>query len=260
MITFNFHNAIYKFPETLSEITLGKFIDYQEKIEVFKPKSLVEFEERTNPEDRKKLAEDETSIIVIVNEWLPFLVKFIVYWTNMPNNVATLISVHEAFWLYSVINQNINSFVFDAEKRSFNVGEQSFEYPKRPINKFTGEKEYLKGTRIIEVIEAFQFELYADQLSKSKFGALPYIIGILCRKENEPLPIDMEQREEFISQRAEIMKELPLDEALNFSFFLPTLNNILKNDSVLYGKLHSTAMPEQEHTVPRFGSVTGGLR
>lgn len=259
MILFKFKGVDYKFPENLSEITLGKFIDYEEKIEVEKPKSLKEFEETTEEKDRDKLVNSIESNIII-NEWLPFFVDFICYWTGMSEKIACDIAAHEAFWLYSVINRNMNAFQFDTEKRAFTIDDKTFLYPKQPINPITKDVEYLKGTRIIEVIEAFQFEMYAEQLSKSKFGALPYIIGLICRKENEPLPLKMDEREEFISSRAEIMRQMPLSEALNFSFFLPTLNNILKKGSVHSGKLHSLKTQKQKRMVKRFGSDTDGLR
>ena len=233
MIVFQLAGNNYKYPECLSEITLGKFIQYEEAVAIDKPESLQNLESIKDEDERKKYLA-ELSDQSITQDWLLFFVDFICFWTDAPEEEVQRIGSHEAIWMYGLINQYISNFEFDKDKTYIDFKGDKYYYPKAPINVFSKEKEYLKGTKIIEVIEAFSFEQYAEQLSKSNYGVLPFLIAILCRKENETLPLRQDEREEFINDRAQMFRELPMDEVLNFAFFLPMQRRFSKKDSSHY--------------------------
>lgn len=225
----------FSIPE-IDEITVSRFVKFHEEIMVHKPKSLVDYDNAKTEEEKKKVIEtiepDE-----IVNAWGDHYLRVVQFWTKIPENLIIHLTREQLMWVYRVMTMTLLRHNFDDKKQSFTHLGEVYCYPPAPENNLVKRKDYMKGTRIVDVVEAFQFEKFSNMLSKSEWGALPFIIGILCRKMNEELPVMSAEREKFIAERKLIMDSLPLSEAFNVAFFLTRQKLISKQYSNLFSLL-----------------------
>ena len=244
----------FNVPEGINEITLGEFIKFQETIHAQKPKTLVGYEAIEDETERLKFISTVTEEDIVIN-WTEYYVKFVQYFTKLPDKFALNLEREQVSWLYKLISLSILTHTYNEEKDSFTHKGQIYFYPPAPLSPVNLKKQYLKGTRVIDVIESFQYEKFSKQLSVSQWGVLPYILAILCKKENEQLPLKTTERELWLAERKQEFETLPLSEAFDVGFFLTKQKVISENLSPLFSLLQlRKSLTNQK----RFGKHTVG--
>ena len=226
--------------ENLSEITLGRFVQFKNKIDFKKPESLQQFEEADEAQRLELMKKMDQSLFV--NEWRDFMLDVARFWTQLPEDYLAELTEEEVIFVYHLINRHVFTFQYDENKTGFQLDGETYHYPPAAINPFSTQRDYMKGTRVIDSIEAMQFEMYYRQLGESRWAVLPHVAAILCKKEGEQLPLKSSEREQWIADRAKLFEQLPMDEALNIAFFLITQNRISSNVSKLYSTLNALGL------------------
>lgn len=227
----------FNIPENLTEITVAQFVKFHETVIQKKPKNLAEYEKLTEKEEKEKFML-EIEVDEIVSKWNDYYVNSIQFWTEMSDEHAGQLTREQVSWIYNLIQLNISSHKADEKKTQFTHKKETYYFPPAPLSELSGgQKSYMKGSRVIDIIEAFQFDKFSKALSKSDWGALPYLLAILCKKKDEQLPIKSEKREFWIVNRKNIMDTLPLSEAFDLAFFLTVQKSILEKYSSLFSLL-----------------------
>lgn len=242
-------------PESISEITLGEFIKFQETIHAEKPKTLVGYEAIDDEAERLKFISTVSDEEIVV-KWTEYYVRFVQYFTKLPDKYALNLEREQVSWLYKLISLSILTHTYNEEKDSFTHKGQTYFYPPAPLSPLNLKKQYLKGSRVIDVIEAFQYEKFSKQLSVSQWGVLPYLIAILCKKENEQLPLKTTERELWLAERKQEFETLPLSDAFDVGFFLTKQKVISENLSPLYSLLQ---LRKHLTKKKKFGKHTVGI-
>lgn len=243
----------FQFEESLSEVTLKRFVDFKEKVESKKPKSLTDYEE-CKAEKREELVKGMD--LKEFDKWQDYFVEFAKYWANIPDEFAVELTEEEISFLYANVNRCLTQIAFDESKTSFKFKGEVYQYPQAPLNPFYQTKEYMKGNRLIDTITAMQFDMFATQLGKSQWNVLPKIIAIICKKKGEEMPLNSVIREKWIDERSRLFDTLSLEEALNVAFFLSCRKIIYLKDSSQYSNL--LLQDQLIKALSKFGNDTGG--
>ena len=205
-------------PAALSEIPLGKFVKYMETVELSKPDTMTTMQSLKTDKEVQDYVSKLTQEDLLA--WQQYRIKTVQYWTGISDQMMAGMPVDDVILMAKMFEVMITDINVDAGARSFKLNGEEYLYPPAMTNGYTDTKEYMRGSRVIDLIEALQFDSYSEQLGKSKWPALLSIIAILCKKKDEDLPLDSAERSRWISQRAKIMEDLPTSEALNVAFFL----------------------------------------
>jgi hypothetical protein len=241
-------------PEGIHEITLGKFIKFKETVDKAKPKTLIEYEALKDETERRKYL-DKIEPEEIVNNWTDYYIAFIQYFTGIPDELAVNLEREQISWIYKLISLSILTHQYDENKSQFTHKGETYFYPPAPLSEFTKKKDYMKGTRVIEVIESFQYEKFSAAISTTDWGALPFIIAILCKRKDEQLPLKTDKREHWLVTRKQLFDTLPLSEAFDVAFFLTKQKVISENISPLFSLLRLRKSLTNQNT---FGTHTVG--
>lgn len=246
----------FQVEESIQEITLGKFVRFQNDVAITKPASLSAYEE-ADESGREELLKD-IDVDQITSDWRNYFIAVVAFWTQLEEKWISALTEEEVIFVYNLINGHVFNYKPDESKDSFTLNSTGYYFPSSPISAFSKQKEYMKGTRVIDSIEAMQFEMYYKQLGPTKWSVLPHIIALLCKRQGEQLPLKQTEREEWIQERATLMEALPLSDALNLAFFLRRRNSIWIRDFALYSILQSQGLQVPEGF--NFGKNTVGLR
>jgi|GEM_PF-4783391 len=234
----------FSLPQTIGDIKLKRFIEYQNTIALKKPATMQAYQDATEEERIELLATFSPTEISVV--WMEWLYDFAKFWTGLSEEMIAQLREEEIHFIHKVVNTSIDEFRWNETKDSIQLGEEKYYYPPAPVNPLVNQVEFMKGSRIIDTLEALQFEMYWKQLGESKWAVLPHIIAILCKRQGEELPLKSLEREKFIAQRAKEFEQLPLDEALNLAFFLSSRKHTYQKDLSLFLTLKQKgfAIPE----------------
>lgn len=243
MILFEVNGKEYSLPDSLSEVTLDRFIDFQEKVYGKKPETLEEAENLNDPEERKAFI-STLSTEEIEGAWFNYYVLYVMYFTELEEDVAGKISKEGILELYNLIYKLLR--VDFVEMESFEHKGDTYYLPKAPENYIAKTKLYMQGSTSIEFITAMQYDKYAQKFGNSDWAVYPYIIATICRKKDEQLPLDVNEREQFLESRAKLFKDLTLDKAFNVAFFLLNRKAQLKEYSSLYSLIRLLRQLAQE--------------
>lgn len=263
MIVFEVKNSLgevkkFGFEESLKEITLRRFIDFKENVEVAKPESLLLYEQAQTKSDKSKILKSY-SLDEITDPWNDYTIAFVKFWTGITDDIIAGMKLEDVVYLYAIINNYFDRIDLKEDKLFFEFKGEKYYYPTSLVNPFSKQKDYMKGSTMVDVIETMQFELFFNAVGTSRWSILPNVVAILCKKENERLPIQSGERETWIAQRAKLMEELPVSDALDVAFFLLKRKNISERDLNKY----STLAPVQAFPIPEpliFGKNTGGTQ
>lgn len=226
----------YNCPEGLHEITLGKFIKFKETVDKAKPKTLAEYESIENETEKQKFLES-VDPEEIVNAWTDYYVSFVQFFTGIEDEVAAIMEREQVSFVYKLINLSILSYQYNDNKTEFTHKGETYYFPPAPLSQISRRKEPMKGTRVIDTIEAFQYDKFSAAISKSDWGVLPIIIAILCKRKDEEMPLKTTLRENWLMTRKKIFETLPLNEALDVAFFLTGQRRISESLSPLFSIL-----------------------
>lgn len=251
MIIFEALGAKYSFPQDLTEVTLGKFIQYCELEKKYLPlqlKDLLQLQEElaaipeTDKLDRKPVEDKIALLFEEVNSpdfqeqliyWYSRIVSF---WTGLKYEViigeegeAGGMNLEQLKALALKLQELVNTA---PEVELTNVIEFKEELYYLPAN-------FMKESTVIEYLEASQMYKLQEEFSSGQWSALAKVICILLRKKGEKYSKDLLKREKYFL-------DIPMDKAYQVAFFF--LNRIEKLKTVLttYTQAQAVKKLEQE--------------
>ena len=248
-----------KFPDTLKDVTLDQWVEFQNEIGHTQPQAMKEFEEAKDHKAQKAIL-DEVDTDDIFDTWLPYRLSAIQWWGGIDDDVARKIPMESLNATYTILLNILSTFGYDPEQRSFKHNGAEYHFPILHEDPMTKTEEAFNDRKMVDIIESMQFEKYATRLGNSDWSAIPYIVGILCRRKDsegvlESIPLDAEERKVWIEQRAVMMRSLTMDKALTFAFFFAGAKRHYPKTTQLY--LVAKAVEEQVAKAKSLrGSVT----
>jgi hypothetical protein len=209
---FNYNDKAYKYPNALSDITLGQRIDLQNSYGA-------QYEQRLKEAAEIEDADERELEIADIN--VQYSIECFSFFTGIPlDDVKEFFDVHQ---VVTVVNANkivllgqehdlkvINEYEFKGEKFVLSPPELT------PQNKMTFN-EFLTAKEITRQLQ---------QLGKGKIDGLLYLCCVYLRRSNEPFSEDLMDPN---GERMKLFRELPLDIAFAVGFFLTgSMNTYLK--------------------------------
>lgn len=123
---------------------------------------------------------------------------------------------------------------------------KAFHFPATLPNLITNQEQPMYEETFGNWLEAMQFTNYFSKLEKGELEAMPYILALLFRQENEKVPLKQVEREKWIARRKAMWERvnmyyvwqalfffiLPLTELLKtFQTYFPSKNRKVKQVS-----------------------------
>lgn len=227
-MTIKFKDIDYTFPESLTEITLGKRIQFYHEHGIYLDKQAAIID----------TIEDDFEKELSVSAWhLELAARTFSFYTGI-----ALASVHSDIAIVELLT------IYNNEMQSLFIQEKETELLQQ--YQWNNEKWILATPEVLptskvcfnEFIYAKEIVRQLSSLSKNKWDMLPYLCAIYLRKEGEYF------NEEFCiegGERYKLMLELPLNIAIAVGFFLSGTVNIYTTISVFSEKesLKASAQP-----------------
>jgi len=220
MISFKIEGVEYKTPKGLSDITLGRNLEYIETIYPQIPKVLKElfsadFVEKSFVERYEELTNLELA------KCYKYYSKVVAFWCKLDESVINkyleIEQLEQAFFsihLTLLLDKEEEDVLF----KSFVINKKEYFLPNR----------FMLGSTVIEFAEAAQFEKYYEDFEQGNLYALLDVMTVICRPKDEVY--DSENNE----HRKDIFKKLTMDNFVQVGFFLLRLKNRLDSDLMIY--------------------------
>lgn len=204
-------------PESLKEVTVKKYIEFNDSILSNIPQSFVDYQ---NAADEKRIDvikkyEAEASV---QTQWIKYLRSAVAFWSGTPEENLNALPLEHFYAIYTHIEKALISQPLEADISEFTLKGSTY---------YVADVELKKET-LGAFIEALQYEHYHRQLSNTSLHHLPYLLGIICRKKDEKY---MEGLEE---QRKALFEELDMFTAWQVAFFFARRRLGLIQDSLSY--------------------------
>jgi hypothetical protein len=231
MIKFKALGKQYEAPRQLSDITLGRFIQYCTFESKVMPKELKEIiklngELSEIPEndklDRQPVLDKLSALYEIIEAdsygetLISYYAKIVEFWSGLPYAVIMGEDGGESMNIgqLKALSLQLQTLV--------NTPPENVEYS--PVIEFNSEiwylpTQYMKNSTVIEYLESSQFYKLQDQLAGGQWGALASVICFLLRKKGEKYSKDL-------LKRRSMFLGLPMDKAYQVAFFFLKRTNI----------------------------------
>jgi hypothetical protein len=209
MIEFKINGETYAFPSTLREITLQRRVDFQKQHGDALKKELKRVAEIKNDTLR------DLEFTVYHSD---FACRSVAFYGGVPLDIIRNTSMDDVFAVYNAVT-NIYSEETDFSKPE-HVIQHDIEWKGELWEIAPAELKQDSTMSFGEVIDSKQIVQNIYDLSEDRWESLLYLCCVFLRKKGEPYSKLLAAEG---SPRLQIMRELPLDLALNVGFFLTGL-------------------------------------
>lgn len=209
----------YECPRRMGDIVLKDFIKLVGQIEKKMPEKMQAIFDEKDEEKRHKLVEE-------LGEWeyqkyfVPYMAKVVSLLCKVPmrkimggEGQESRMNIVDLEMLYSNCMGCFAGWEFNEEFDGFDFEGVRYVMPK----------VHMRGSTVIEFLEASQYQHHYRQLEKGRWEAMPFVVAILARPEGEEYDSDK------VEERGKKFLRLPLDVVWNVSFFLMRQNRRLRN-------------------------------
>ncbi|TWP28442.1 hypothetical protein ETU09_05825 [Apibacter muscae] len=219
---FRFKDKTFSFPSTLSEITLGQKIEYENKYgkELDNKYKKIIGEEALNKSSKKNIDNDASlekeKVLTPIQELeltelqIDIACKNFSFFTGIPLEDVKNINIDQVLNVYYSCFEQLNKEE-DMKLEDKYLWNNEYWY----LNDY--KTNHTSDTTFNEFITAKQIVKNFYDLGEGKWDSLPYLCAIFLRKEGESFD------EKLIvenSERIKLMYGLPLNIALSVAFFL----------------------------------------
>lgn len=121
--------------------------------------------------------------------------------------------------------QNFSETTWDRSLLMIPFEGKAFHYPATIPNLITNAEQPMYEETFGNWLEAMQFTKYFSKLEKGELEAMPYIMALLFRQENEQVPLKQVEREKWLLRRKSMWERVNMYyiwQAL-FFFIMPTM-------------------------------------
>jgi len=249
MITFKALGDKYSFPQDLTEVTLGKFIEYCELEKKYLPlqlQELLQLQEElaeipeTDKLDRRPVEEkidllfEEVNSVDFQEVLIHWYSRIVSFWTGLKYELIIGeegaeggMDIAQLKALAIKLQELVNN---PPEVEYSNVIEFKEELYYLPVDN-------MKEATVIEYLEASQMYKIQEHLAAGQWSALAKVICILLRKKDEKYNKKLLKREKYFL-------DLPMNKAYQVAFFL--LNRIGKLKTLLATYTQAQALKKLE--------------
>ena len=119
----------FTIPEGLQEITLARFVTYQNEVDLHMPESMRAYYDADKDKREELLKQIPLSDITVL--WFDFYIKAVKYWCRLSDEQVAELSHDEVLYIYNIINNHLFSFEYNESLRSFTFKGQEYLYPDR---------------------------------------------------------------------------------------------------------------------------------
>ena len=219
MIKIDISGKDYNMPNDWQDITMRQLLDSQKLLNDMPDK----MRQLTFPEKKKATPKitDNDEI-----EFWEFYRKWLVFWTDIPDNISKKIQMDGLKTAYEVLQV----FMFTPTDISYNekINFKDVIYILPPTEELiSGQTKYMANSTFEEFVEGIQITALLNKLENSDLSALPLLTATFYREEvqcnewyqkkrTKIIPYD----EEGTKKRAEIFMELPMSDVWGAYFFL----------------------------------------
>ena len=227
----------FTYPETLSDITLKQYIDFVTLVEPTKPQELVNIQnayyeyfeasekEAEALEQNYKAEIEKLTDRIMIKKIYPYYARVVSFFAEGLTEQQILggkkhgdgMNLGHLQFLYSCILEILNNV---EEPEYSNVIEVDGELWYLPMR-------YMQKSKLIEYAEASQFEANMKDLENGNWLALPKIMCVLVRKEDE-------MYSDALMKREEMFLNWSLENCLRVSFFLLKRSEISNQNMQAY--------------------------
>jgi hypothetical protein len=213
----------FTYPESLADITLKQYIDFLNFVEPTKPQELVNIQNAYNDyynsdqkdeEDLRLKYEAEIDKLtdrIMIKKVYPYYARVVSFFADGLTEQQILggkkhgdgMNLGHLQFLYSRVLEILNNVTEPEYSNVIMVDDELWYLPMR----------YMEKSTLIEYAEASQFEANMKDLENGNWLALPKIMCVLVRKENEVYS-------DALMKREEMFLNWSLENCLRVSFFL----------------------------------------
>jgi hypothetical protein len=239
MFNINTSSGItFSFPQTLSDITLGQYIDFMTFVEPTKPSELIAIEtasqannEAETEQEKEKAAVDlELAVnacndIVMYRKVYPYFARVVSHFAKGITEAEIIggknqgdgMNIGNLEYLYTSIVKMLNSYEEPEYTNVILVDDELWYLPMR----------YMEKSTLIEYAESSQFEANLKDVQDGNWKALAKIMCVLIRKEGE-------QYSDKLLKREEMFLSWTLENCLKVAFFLLKRNETSQQNMLIY--------------------------
>jgi hypothetical protein len=239
MFNINTSSGItFSFPQTLSDITLGQYIDFMTFVEPTKPSELIAIEnasqannEAETEQEKEKAAVDlELAVnacndIVMYRKVYPYFARVVAHFAKGITEAEIIggknqgdgMNIGNLEYLYTSIVKMLNSYEEPEYTNVILVDDELWYLPMR----------YMEKSTLIEYAESSQFEANLKDVQDGNWKALAKIMCVLVRKDGE-------QYSDKLLKREEMFLSWTLENCLKVAFFLLKRNETSQQNMLIY--------------------------
>lgn len=195
MLKVKIEGEVYKFPTGWEQITIEKYIKFQELLSQYDEETLQSF-----MQDDK----DQTEFIL-------FCAKVVAFWGGINDDTINKCDINDIYNAFNKLSKFFELPDIDKEFKGFKYKGDEYLLPE----------QLMKGSTLIEFLEGMQLEKSAEELKAGNWAVLPKIIAILARPKGE------EYDSNKLDIRALMFNNLTMDIVTNIAFFLTRQNSTL---------------------------------
>lgn len=210
-MNFTINGQEYRYPTTLSEITLGQRVEYQRTYGNDLEARAKEIEDMPDTPEKEYAIEEY---------YVDVAIKSFSFFTGMSLEECGQVRLQDILNVYQVTLEGLLSQQQELSYiGSFEIAGEIWKLAPiaiTPVSEITYD----------EFLHAKEYDRLLRKLEQGSWEVLPYLCCIFLRKEGEPFT------EELVSDGSDRMKfmlSLPLDIAIQVGFFLSNLINISSN-------------------------------
>lgn len=218
---FKIDGGVYYCPMDIEEITVEKWI----KVKMLEEKEMPEeMKAIIDEKDKKKRGEKVKGVDMVVysHKIIPYMAKVVSVMCDVDYDLIISgekgMDFRDVEMLYKNCLSAGDRFRVVEDFKSFEFEGEVYYLPEK----------FMAGSKVIDFMEAAQFQAYYRKLDEGVWGALPFVVSVLARKKGEGYS------EERVLINGERFKGLGLDVALNVSFFLMRRSVKLNENSLFY--------------------------
>lgn len=219
----------YRLPTSVHDITLETFITWTAAEDAEMPEELRAIATETDPE-KKKLKASRLPKRTYIRKLVPYFAKVVSIVSGIPQNILLGDKENEGApvmmldaWYWQTVNA-LAKFEYEPGRSKFRIDGQIWTLPE----------DYMAKSTFGEFAEAAQYEDYSADVAGGNWSKMPHVMAVLLKPEGEKFDPYRFGDDDFVEQRAAIMRGLTMDVVYQVSFFLLERNERLRTDSLIY--------------------------
>tara|TARA_Y100000592_G_scaffold34341_1_gene54608 strand:+ start:954 stop:1658 length:705 start_codon:yes stop_codon:yes gene_type:complete len=215
-------------PNCWSELTIAqysKIISILEQHKLEEPEGILSEAQKKEFEKEQKLNNVRTNL------------EMLSYLTGLEMGVIRNVNIKQAENMIGImtglLQSKIDYSMKEDERDHFVFKNKTYYFPTA----------YMRDTTFGDYIEAEQVAISNNKIKANRFGAFAKQMAILCKEK------DVENTDEIVAKKERLFRDLPMDIAWKFVFFLTKQMNILRKNSEWFSKVETETLTSMQQKI-----------